>query len=161
MPGTTGLIGTDPIVSHSFFLELDGSPIAVLSGVSGLDIELEVVTTTQVGPKGQRQTIKTLGGQNKAPDLTLTRMAPIDAKNDKLWQWFDQVRDKGIKANDRANGRKNGSIVIYDTTNAEISRFNFYAAWPTKISTDALTADGNEFVKETITIVCEKLERIK
>ena len=159
MPGD--LIDTDPLVSQSFFLEVDGSVVTVLSGVSGLDAEVEVVSTTQVGPKGQRQTIKTLGGQNKAPDISLTRMAPVDATKDKLWQWFNDVRDKGMVADAREKIRKNGSIVLYDTSNAEVSRFNFFNAWPSKISTDALSADGNEIVKETITLVCEKFERVK
>jgi phage tail-like protein len=155
------LISTDPLVSQSFFLEVDGSVVSMLSGVSGLDAEVEVVSTTQVGPKGQRQTIKTLGGQNKAPDISLTRMAPVDATKDKLWQWFNDVRDKGMVVGAREKIRKNGSIVLYDTSNAEVSRFNFFNAWPSKISTDALSADGNEIVKETITLVCEKFERVK
>ena len=155
------LISTDPLVSHSFFLEVDGSVVTMLSGVSGLDAEVEVITTTQVGPKGQRQTIKTLGGQTKAPDISLTRMAPVDATKDKLWQWFNEVRDKGMQVDKRAGARKNGSIVLYDTSNKEVSRFNFFNAWPSKISTDALSAEGNDFVKETITLVCEKFERVK
>jgi phage tail-like protein len=155
------LISTDPLVSQSFFLEVDGSVVSMLSGVSGLDAEVEVVSTTQVGPKGQRQTIKTLGGQNKAPDISLTRMAPVDATKDKLWQWFNDVRDKGMVVGSREQIRKNGSIVLSDTSNAEVSRFNFFNAWPSKISTDALSADGNEIVKETITLVCEKFERVK
>ncbi len=155
------LISTDPLVSHSFFLELDGNVVSVLSGVSGLDAELEVVTMTQVGPKGQRQTVKTLGGQIKAPDISLTRMAPVDSTQDALWKWFNEIRDKGMSASNRSGERKNGSVVVYDTSNKEVSRYNFYNAWPSKIATDSLSADGNDFVKETITLICEKFERVK
>lgn len=155
------LISTDPLISHSFFLEVDGSVVTTLSGVSGLDIELEVVTLTQAGPKGQMQTIKTLGNQMKSPDLTLTRMAPVDASKDKLWEWFKDVRDKGMKAGDRSGTRKNGSVVIYDTSNSEVARFNFFNAWPSKIATDGLAVDGNDAVKENITLICERLERVK
>ena len=155
------LINTDPLVSHNFFLEVDGSVMTMLSGVSGLDAEVEVVTTTQVGPKGQMQTIKTLGTQTKAPDLSLTRMAPRDSTKDKLWGWFNDVRDKGMKVGARESARKNGSIVLYDASNSEVSRFNFFNAWPSKISTDGLSADSNDIVKETITLVCERLERVK
>jgi len=155
------LISTDPLISHSFFLEVDGSVISMLSGVSGLDVEVEVVSIAQVGPKGQMQQVKTLGNQVKATDVTLTRMAPADAGNDHLWQWFNDVRDKGMKVADRGGQRKNGSIVIYDTSNAEVARFNFYNAWPSKISTDALSVDGNDAIKESITLTCERLERKK
>lgn len=157
----TDLIPTDPLISQNFFLELDGEIVSVLSGVSGLDVEVEVASIQQVGKDGKIQMIRTLGNQVKAPDLTLTRMAPSDASSDKLWGWFNDVRDKGFPNSDRAKQRKNGSVVVYDTANTEVSRFNFYNAWPSKIATDGLSADSHEPVKETITLVCERLERIK
>ena len=36
------LLSTDPIVAQNFYLEIDGENI-VLSGVSGLDLEFQVV----------------------------------------------------------------------------------------------------------------------
>lgn len=156
-----GLINHEPLVSHSFFMEIDGAVFSHLSGVSGLDVEVEVVSVTQVGANGQRQTVKALGGQIKSPDLTLTRMAPADAGNDKLWKWFNDIRDKGMANAKMTEQRKNGSIVIYDTMNVEVSRFNFFNAWPSKITTDALSVDSNDAVKESITLVCERLERVK
>jgi phage tail-like protein len=155
------LIATDPLISQNFFLEIDGEVVTILSSVSGLDIEVDVASIQQVGKMGKIQMIRTLGNQMKAPDLTLTRMAPTDSTNDKMWKWFNDIRDKGMKVTDRAGVRKNGSIVIYDTSNAESSRFNFYNAWPSKIATDQLSADSHEPVKETITLQCERLERVK
>lgn len=155
------LIATEPLISHSFFLEIDGKVVSTLSGVSGMDMELDVVTLTQVGDKGMMQTIKTLGNQQKAPDITVTRMAPVDSTKDDMWKWFMKVRSSGMPNGDRVLERKNGSIVMYDTTNAEIARYNFYNAWPSKISTDALSADGNDPVKETIVLTCERFERVK
>lgn len=155
------LIATDPLISQNFFLEIDGEVVSILSGVSGLDIEVDVASVHQVGKMGKIQMVRTLGNQVKAPDITLTRMAPPDSSNDKLWKWFNDIRDKGMKNADRSGKRKNGSIVLYDTANAETSRFNFFNAWPSKISTDALSADSHEVVKETITLQCERLERVK
>jgi phage tail-like protein len=155
------LIANDPLVSQNFFLEIDGSVVTVLSSVSGLDIEVDVVTMQQTGDKGKMQIVKTLGNVNKPPDLSLVRMAPSDSTQDKMWGWFNDIRDKGILLSDRTNNRKNGSIVLYDTTNAEIARFNFTNGWPSKISTDQLSADSNDPVKETITLVIESLTRVK
>jgi len=155
------LISTDPIVSQNFFLEIDGTIVSILSSVSGLDIEMEVVTTEQAGPNGKVQVVKTLGKANKAPDLSLTRMAPPDMANDKLWGWFNDIRDKGMLLANRTNSRKNGSIVMYDSTNAEIARFNFTHGWPSKISTDQLSVESNDPVKETITLTVESLARVK
>ncbi|AZI58002.1 phage tail protein [Nakamurella antarctica] len=155
------LINTDPLIAQNFFLEIDGAVLSTLSGVSGLDVEMEVAMTQQVGKDGKSQTVKTLAGRNKAPDLSLTRMAPADSTADNLWKWFNDIYNKGIKIGDRTNHRKSGSIVMYDSTHTEVARFNFTNGWPSKISTDALSVDSNDPVKETITLTIEKLERVK
>ena len=155
------LISTDPLVSQNFFLEIDGSVVSILSSVSGLDIEMEVVTTEQAGANGKVQVVKTLGKANKAPDISLVRMAPPDMRQDKLWGWFNDIRDKGMLLANRASSRKNGSIVMYDSTNAEVARFNFTNGWPSKISTDQLSVESNDPVKETITLIVESLARVK
>lgn len=153
------LISTDPIVAQNFYLEIDGETI-ILSGVSGLDVEHDVVTIQQNGPTGKMQVVKTRGNVAKAPDLTITRMAPSDAMSDPIWKWFIAIRDKGLTMN-RASARKNGSIVLYDTSFAEVGRFNFIKGWPSKIATDAVSTESNEAVKETITLVIERLDRVK
>ena len=155
------LINTDPIIAQNFFLEIDGEVVTILSSVSGLDIEMEVATSQQVGKDGKSQTVKTLAGRNKAPDLSLVRMAPADSTADKLWGWFMDIHNKGILLSDRTNNRKSGSIVMYDSTHAEVARFNFTNGWPSKIATDQLSVDSNDPVKETITLTIERLERVK
>lgn len=155
------LIATDPLVAHNFFLEIDGKIVTTLSGVSGIDLEIEVASITQTGPDGKMQIVKTVGNQAKAGDLSITRMSPVDSTKDELWKWFNDVRDKGMAVAARTGKRKNGSIVIYDSSNTEVSRFNFYNGWPSKISVDAFSSDSNDAVKETITITCERLERVK
>lgn len=154
------LLATDPIVAQNFYLEIAGDNI-VLSGVSGLDLEIDVVTIQQNGKDGKQQQIKTVGSQLKVPDLSVTRMAPMDAANDPVWKWFHTIRDSGFKGSDRTANRKNGSIVFYDTAMTEIGRFNFFNGWPSKISTDAVSTESNEPMKETITIIIERLERVK
>ena len=80
---------------------------------------------------------------------------------DELWKWFLKVRGSGMPNGNRVLERKNGSVVMYDSANVEIARYNFFNAWPSKISTDALSADGNDPLKETITLTCERFERVK
>ena len=154
------LITTDPIVSQNFFLELDGAAI-ILSGVSGFEQEIDVVEMQQVGASGVSETVKTRGTNTKTGDLTITRMAPLDAMADPIWQWFIEIRDKGMAANNRTDKRKNGSIVLYDVVGTEVGRFNFFNGWPSKIATDGVSADSNDPLKETITLVIERLERVK
>jgi phage tail-like protein len=154
------LISNDPIVARNFYLELDGENL-VLSGVSGLEIELDVVSIAQNGKDGKQQHVKTLGGVLKAPEITVTRMAPLNAKSEPLWTWFLRIRDGGMKAASRSETRKNGSIVLYDSAYDEVGRFNFFNGWPSKIATDPLSTDSQEAMKETITLVVERMERIK
>ena len=92
------LINTDPLIAQNFFLEIDGSIVTILAGVSGLDVEMEVATTQQVGKDGKSQTIKTLAGRNKAPDLSLTRMAPADSTQDKMWGWFNDIMKRASRS---------------------------------------------------------------
>ena len=155
------LIATDPIIAQNFFLEIDGNVVTILASVSGLDVEMEVATTQQVGKDGKSMTVKTLAGRNKAPDLSLVRMAPPDSTQDKMWGWFNDIMTKGILLSDRTNNRKNGSIVMYDSTHVEVARFNFTNGWPSKISTDQLSVDSNDPVKETITLTIESLAPIQ
>lgn len=154
------LISTDPIVARNFYLEIDSTKL-VLSGVQGFDIELDVVATSQNGPGGKQQHVKTLGGILKAPELTVTRMAPLNSKQDPIWKWFLQIRNAGMKAADRTNHRKSGSVIFFDGAFDEVARFNFYGGWPSKIQTDAVSTESNEAMKENITFQCERIERVK
>lgn len=153
------LINNDPIVARFFFMDI-GDEKLVLTGVSGLEIELDVVAYQQTGLKGRQQHVKTVGGQLKADPITITRMAPAVAKSDPLWQWFLAIRTSGMKAVGRAGARRDGSIIMYDSAYDEIARFNFYKAWPSKIATDALDTESNAPMKETITLQIERVERV-
>lgn len=154
------LISQDPYVAQNFYLEIDDVKI-VLSSVSGLDLEFDVVTIAQAGPGGIKQQVKTRGSILKVSDLSVSRMAPVDATSDPIWTWFYSIHDSGFTISNRADNRKNGSVVMYDSSGAEIGRYDFFNAWPSKISTDQVSADSNEPVKETITLVIERLVRSK
>jgi phage tail-like protein len=155
-----GLFTADPIITQNFFLEVDGQIVSALMSVSGLDVEVGVAKATQTGEKGQKQQVKFMGQIVEVGDLSLTRVAPQDIGSDGLWKWFTSVRTGGL-AGDRAKNRKNGSVVLYDAASTEVARFNFFNGWPSKIATDQLSVDGSDPLKETITLVIERLERVK
>lgn len=151
----------DTLIAQNFFLEIKGEVVAYLTGVSGLDIEMEVTESIQTTKDGKKIIRKMLGTHVKAPDLQLTRVAPPEIEGDKVWEWFNAIHSKGMPLADRKAQRKDGSVVLFDSTGKEIARFNFYDGWPSKMSTDALSADSNDPVKETITMTIERLERTK
>lgn len=157
----TDLTKTDPLIATNFFLEINGEVVDTLSEVSGLDVEIEVADVTQRTEKGQYIQNKALSKPKWSGEITIKRLAPLDATKDAMWKWFNQIREKGMSAANRGGERKDGSIVIYDTTMTEIARWNFYHAFPTKISQDSLTVGSNDPISESITIVHEKLERKK
>jgi phage tail-like protein len=157
----TNILKQDPLVANHFFLEVDGEVISQLSEVSGLDVEVEVTDIQQQLPSGQYSQRKAFSKPKWTGEISVKRLAPDDASSDSLWKWFNSIRDKGMKISSLDEERKNGSVVIYDSTLAEVARFNFYNAWPSKISTDSFTVGGNDPVSETITLQHEKLERTK
>lgn len=157
MPGD--LINYDPIVARSFFLDFPNLTSFILSGVSGLEVELDVVQIAQNGKDGKQQHIKSLGGGLKVPEISVTRLAPIDAAGDPLWKWFLDIRDHGFK--NRSDQRQDGSIILYDVAGTEVGRYNIFGCWPSKIAADALSTDSNEPLKETISIQAERIERVK
>jgi phage tail-like protein len=157
----TDLIKSDPLIATNFFLEIKGEVVDTLSEVSGLDVELETADVTQRSDKGQYIQHKAYTKPKWIGEITIKRIAPLDATKDALWKWFNQIREKGMSVEGRGGERKDGSIVIYDTTMKEIARWNFFSAFPTKISQDSLTVGSNDPVSESVTFVHEKLERIK
>ena len=155
------IIKEDPLVANHFFLEVDGEVISQLSDVSGLDVELEVTDFQQQLPNGQYAQRKAFSKPKWTGELTVKRLAPLDATQDALWKWFETIRKKGMSISAIDSERKNGSLVIYDSALKEIARWNFMNAWPSKISTDSFTVTSNEPVAESVTIQYEQLDRVK
>ena len=151
----------DALVSTNFFLEIDGSVISNLTSVDGLSVEIEKADITQRVQSGQYIQHVAMSKPKMTGELTVKRLAPLDATSDAMWGWFNTIRDKGMSASNRAGERKDGSVVIYDTTMTEIARWNFYSGWPSKIAMDSFEVTKNDPVAESITIQYEKLERKK
>ena len=155
------LLNDDPLVGTNFFLEIDGSVIANLTSVDGLALELEKADINQRTAKGQLVQHVTFAKPKWTGELTVKRLAPLDASGDPLWTWFNAIRNSGMSVAGRTTQRKNGSVVIYDTTMKEIGRWNFYEAWPSKIENDGFDVTKTDPVSESITLQYEKLERKK
>jgi phage tail-like protein len=160
MPVST-VLKEDPLVVNHFFLEIDGEVVAQLTEVSGLDLELEVTDIAQQLQSGSYAQRKAFSKPKWTGEITIKRLAPLDSTQDALWKWFETIRNKGMSISALDQQRKNGSVVIYDSTLKEISRWNFFNAWPSKISSDSFTVGGNDPLAETWTLQHEKLDRVK
>jgi phage tail-like protein len=73
-----------------------------------------------------------------------------------IWDWRKLVEEGNV---DKA--RLDGSITMYNQGHKEIARWNFFSAWPLKVSGPSLNSGSNEIAVEELTIVHEKMERVK
>ena len=144
----------DAFGSHLYSLELDGVTIAQCSEVSGLVQEVEMIQHYENNGKG-KMVLKLVPGKHKPVSITLKRFSnsSLDLSN-----WFKQVADGKVK-----EARRNGSLVVYDyDRNAEVARYDFTNAWPSKITHGGTyKADANTLATEEVVIQCERLERKK
>ena len=155
-----GMIKSDPIVARNFFLSWPKAKEGlVIQSVSALNMEVTPVSTTQNGSRGRTEHIKTIGANTNTPEVEMVRMAPRVANSDPLWIWYKKIFSKGFTS--RNADRETLTLELFDAGANKVAEFNMHGAWPYKIVNDALSTDSNEPMKETITFVCEWIERMK
>ncbi|HEY7268471.1 MAG TPA: phage tail protein [Dehalococcoidia bacterium] len=142
----------DPLSSYTFALEIDGITAAFFKEGSGFDSTVEVIEHRESG-KGGKEIIRKLPGRAKWSDITLKR-GTTDSLD--LWNWHKQVLDGDV-----SGARKNGSIVVYDTAQKEVARFNFINGWCSKWKAGDLNSTNNQVHLEEATITIEGLVRTK
>ncbi len=75
-------------------------------------------------------------------------------QDSQLYDWLRQAAAGQVT-------RKNGSIVVLDTTGAEVVRWNFRGAWPTRWSGPELNATAQGVAIQTLELVHEGVERAR
>jgi phage tail-like protein len=139
-----------PLTTFSFHVELDGVDIGAFKECSGVDSETEIIEYKETTKEG-KLIIRKLPGAMKWADITLKKS--IDSRKD-LWDWRAEVERGDIDA-----ARRNGSVVLYDSTHAEVARWNFFSGWPSKWKGADLNAGENSVAVEEVTITHEGLIR--
>jgi phage tail-like protein len=142
----------DALAGYHFSIEVDGVTIAQFQEVSGLVSELDVIDLKE-NTKDGKYIIHKLPGNRKPPSITLKRAK--NASKD-IWDWHEKIFSGKV-----SDARKNGSVVLYSYDHAEVGRYTFVNAWPSKVSMSALKAGSNEILMEEVTLVCEELHRVK
>jgi phage tail-like protein len=141
----------DPLVGYHFHVEIDGISQAQFRECTGLDSESEIIEYKEAGKDGQT-IIRKQPGALKWSNIVLKR-GITDIME--LWDWRKQVEQGKVN-----EARKNGAIVLYDQSNAEVARWNFFEGWPSKITGPQAKADGNEIAVEELTVTHEGIERV-
>jgi phage tail-like protein len=140
----------DLLTTFSFHVEFDGVDVGAYKEASGVESETEVIEYKEATKEG-KMLIRKVPGAMKWSDITLKKR--IDNSTD-LWEWRKEVEQGDIDA-----ARRNGSIVLYDSTHSEVARWNFEAGWPSKWKGADLNAGEDQIAVEEITITHEGLTR--
>jgi len=151
MPAGLPSLPNDALVAQRFKIEIKGTPIASFQEVSGITSEIEVVELKANDIMG-KPIVKKMIGAHKPPTITLKRAADTSME---LWNWH-----KAALEGDLVGARREGSIVQYDFTHAPVARYNFFDAWISKLEATGMKAGDNTPSVESVTIVCERLERV-
>lgn len=142
----------DPAIGTWFGVEFQGQVTGAFRECAGLGSENEVVEYKGSGEKG-KQVTKKMPGRLKWNNITLKR-GMTDSMD--MWKWRKLIEDGKID-----EGRKNGSIVMYNLKGDEIARWDFINAWPSKLSGPSANAQNNEVAIEDLEITHEGYTRTK
>lgn len=137
----------DPFGNYNFLVEMDGITRAAFQEVSGFDSTIDVIEHRE---GGENTTPRKLPGMTKYSNIVLKWGITDDQQ---LYLWHRQAVEGRVE-------RKNGSIVLLDRAGAEVARWNFERAWPTKYDGPDLNAEGNDVSIETLELAHEGIKRV-
>lgn len=151
MPGGLGPEQpNDALTAARFSVTIDGYEIASFSELQGITTEVEPVTFMESTDK--EVVLKQLPGRFAPGKVVLKR-----GKNNsmELWAWHEAVLHGNIVA-----ARKSCSLIMYNYDGKPVARYHLENAWPAKLEVGALKAGASEVLMETVTLVCERIQRI-
>ncbi len=134
-----------PIPGFHFSVEWGGSNLG-FSEVSGLNIEKQVIEYRD-GLSPEFSTVK-MPGIAKYGNITLKR-GVIKADNE-FFDWLNTIKMNTVE-------RRDLIISLLDEEHNPVMVWTAKNAWPTKIESPSLKADGNEVAIESIEVVHEGL----
>lgn len=140
----------DPLVSFHFAVDIQGVIQGFFTECSGLGSETEIVEHKVV--KDGVEVVMKIPGRLKWENIVMKRGI---TSNMDIWTWRKQV-----ETGDVAGARRDGSIVMFDQTLAEVARWNFIRGWPSKVTGPSVKSDSNEIGVEELTITHEYIERV-
>lgn len=139
---------TDPYKNFRFLVEVKSLVVGGFAECSGFGSEVEVIEYREGGDDA---TVRKLRGKVKYPDITL-KWGVTDSRV--LYDWHLAAVKGEIE-------KKSGAIVLLDERTRDPKvRWEFFNAWPSKYSGPSFNAKGNDVAIDTITLVCERLERV-
>ena len=134
-----------PLPKFRFEVKWDAT-VMHFQEVSGLDAEAQAIEYRH-GDSPQFSTIK-MPGLKKFSDVTMKK--GVFKSDNKFWDWFNEIKMNTIK-------RKPVTISLLDEAGKPTMVWTLANAWPAKVTSTDLKAEGNEVAVETLVISHEGL----
>ena len=141
---------TEAITAARFSITIDGYEIASFSELQGITTSVEVVD--QYESSDTSVIHRKHPGRAAPPTITLKRGKNASME---LWSWHEAVL-----MGDMAAARRSCSLVMYAADGRPVARYHMEHAWPAKIEIGGLKAGASEMLMETVTLVCEHIQRV-
>ena len=134
----------DHIGNYNFKVEIHNVTVGAFTEVSGLEAVTEVLETSD----GDALPIRKRPGRTTYSNIVLGRGF---TNTNELWLWYKAVTDGQVE-------RRSGSIIFCDDAGGEITRYDFFEAWPCRWKTSPLSSRQRGTLIEEIEIVVEKIQ---
>jgi len=135
----------DHIGGFTFKVEIAGVTVGKFMDVMGLESLTDVIEFTD----GDDLIVRKRPGRTRCSNIILRRGF---INSDELWKWREKVIDGAVE-------RRNGSIIICGEDGNEITRYNFFEAWPCRWKLSPLQSNESKNLVEVIELAVEKIER--
>ncbi len=141
----------ETLTAASFSLTIDGVEIGQFSELIELTSGLDPSTLTLAPDKEGTFGLKKLPGKRIPPTVTLRRAMNKDLA---VSIWHSDAVGSGAAA------RRNAVLVMRDAEGRPIARYALKSAWPSRVEISGLKAGSSEVLIESVTLVCENVERV-
>lgn len=141
----------DAAVGHTFALEVGGRRVTMLTEVSGLAMEHEVLEMREGGADGSVAT-RSMPGRLESGEVTLTRGLTADRTFE---QW---ARDASLAPPLQAVGTVH--LVVLDRQGQPVVTYALARAWPRRLEIHGLRAGATEGLTERLVLVYASFERV-
>lgn len=136
----------NPFMPFRFRVEIEGITSAGASEVTGLRIETE---TEPYEEGGVNDFVYHFPKRTKYQHITLKRGI---TDLDDMWNWFQEVVSGSFE-------RKNGAIILMDSSGNDSWRWDFFEAYPVKWTGPELKANSNTVAFEAIELVHQGIRK--
>ncbi len=132
-----------PLPKFHFQLEWGASTVA-FSEITGLEVETEIIEYRDgANPEYSKQRMP---GMQKYANIVMKR--GVFSGNNEFFDWWNTVKLNKIE-------RRDLTVSLLNEEHEPVMVWNIKNAWPTKIQSTDLKADGNEVALETLELAHE------